>query len=161
MERKTKLLVVLASLVIFTISLVAAGTFIYINQPDVTLTGSFYFNDSGQHHGGWEATCLWNVSLTMKAGSGLLVVTPEPDYMANDMLLKWIYHISGFQITEDQIVMAIDGHPVILEFVENDTIWNRYHNHYISATPDLSPTIFPGFLSHYYVELRLAPLLIF
>ena len=156
MERKTKLLVGLASIVIFAISLVAAGTFIYVNQPDVTLTGSFYFNDSGDHHGGWEATCLWNASLTVKAGSGLLVITPEPDYMANDMLLKWIYHISGFQITEDQIVMAIDGHPVILEFVENDTIWNRYHDHYISATPDLSPTIFPGFISHYYVELRLA-----
>ncbi|MFX1491868.1 MAG: hypothetical protein ACFFBU_06385, partial [Promethearchaeota archaeon] len=95
------------------------------------------------------------VSLTVKADFGLLVVTPEPDFMANEMLLKWIYHIGEFQITEEQIVMDIDGHPAVLEFVENDTIWNRYHNHYISATPDLSPTIFPGFLNYYYVELRL------
>ena len=156
MERRTKLLVVLAFIAIFTTSMIATGIFIYVNQPDIILTGSFYFNDSGQHHGGWEATCQWNVSLTVKSGFGLLVVIPEPEFMANEMLVKWSYHISGFQITEEQIVMAIDGHPVVLEFVENDTIWNRYHNHYISAAPDLSPTIFPGFLSYFYVELRLA-----
>ncbi len=155
MERSIKALVGLTFILVFTTSLVAAGTFIYVNQPDIILTGSFYFNDSGEHHGGWEATCLWNVSLTVKADFGLLVVTPEPDFMANEMLLKWIYHIGEFQITEEQIVMDIDGHPAVLEFVENDTIWNRYHNHYISATPDLSPTIFPGFLNYYYVELRL------
>jgi hypothetical protein len=156
MERRTKLLVGLVSIVIFTTSIITAGTFIYFYQPSITLAGSLNFNDSGQHHGGWEASCQWNVSLTVKSGLGLLVVTPEPDLMNGEVLLKWSYRISGFQITEEQIVMAIDGHPVILEFVENDTIWNRYHNHYISATPDLTPTIFPGLMSHYYVELRLA-----
>ncbi len=155
MERRTKLLVVSAFIIILTTTIVAAGTFIYVNQPEFFLTGSLNFNDSGQHHGGWEATCQWNVSLTVKSGFGLLVVTPEPDLMNGEVLLKWSYYISGFQITEEQIVMAIDGHPVVLEFVENDTIWNRYHNHYICATPNLSPTIFPGLMSHYYVELRL------
>ncbi|MFX0079034.1 MAG: hypothetical protein ACFE8O_07320 [Candidatus Hermodarchaeota archaeon] len=156
MERRPKLLVVSVFILIVTTSLVTAGTYIYVSQPDVILTGSLYFNDSGQHHGGWEATCQWNVSLTMKAGSGVLVVTPEPDLMNGELLLKWSYHINGFQKTEEQIVLAIDGHPVILEFVENDTIWNRYHYHYICATPELSPTIFPGLMSHYYAELRLA-----
>jgi len=156
MERRTKLLVVLAFITIFTTSMIAAGIFIYVNQPDVILTGSLNFNDSGQHHGGWEATMNWNVSLTVKAGFGVLVVTPEPDFMNGEVLLKWSYYISGFQITEEQIVMAIDGHPVVLEFVENDTIWDMYHNHYICAKPDLEPTIFPGLMSHYYVELRLA-----
>ncbi|MFX0170193.1 MAG: hypothetical protein ACFE89_12705 [Candidatus Hodarchaeota archaeon] len=156
MEVKTKLLVVLAFVVIFATSIVAANIFIQINQPEIILTGSLNFNDSGEPHGGWEATCQWNVSLTVKSGFGLLVVTPEPDLLNGEVLLKWNYHISGFQISEEQIVMAIDGHPVVLEFVENDTIWNRYHNHYISATPDLSPTIFPGLMSHYYIELRLA-----
>ncbi len=156
MKRRMKLLVGVAFIIIVTTSLVAAGIFIYDNQPDVILAGSLNFNDSGQHHGGWEATCNWNVSLAVKAGSGILVVTPEPDLMNGEILLKWSYHISAFQITEEQIVMAIDGHPVVLEFVENDTIWDRFHNHYICAIPDLSPTIFPGLMSHYYVELRLA-----
>ncbi len=156
MDKRTKLIVVLAFIAIFSTSIIAAGLFIYVNQPDVIFTGSLYFNDSGQHHGGWEATCQWNVSLTVKSDFGLLVVTPEPDFMNGEILLKWSYHISGFEITEEQIVIAIDGNQVILEFVENDTIWNRYHNHYICATPNLSPTIFEGLMSYYYVELRLA-----
>ena len=156
MENRTKLVVVLAFIAIFSTSIFAAGIFVYVNQPDVMLTGSLYFNDSGEHHGGWEATCQWNVSLTVKAGFGILVVTPEPDFMNGEVLLKWSYSITGFQITAEQIVMAIDGHPVVLAFVENETIWNTYHNHYISAKPDLSPTIFPGLMIHYYIELRLA-----
>ncbi len=155
MERRTKLLIVSVFIVIVITSLVTAGTYIYVNQPDVILAGSLNFNDSGQHHGGWEATCNWNVSLTVKADSGILVITPEPDLMNGEILLKWSYHISEFQISEEQIIMTIDGHPVVLEFIENDTIWDRFHNHYICATPDLSPTIFPGLMSHYYVELRL------
>lgn len=156
MERRTKILVGLASIVVFATSLVAAGTFIYVNQPSLIMTGSLYFNDSGEHHGGFEMAMQWNVTLSIKGGFGQLVVTPEPGYMCNDVLQKWGYSIVGFQISEQNITMAIDGHSVVLEFVENDTIWNRYYNQYISATPDLSPTIFPGFLSHYYVELRLA-----
>ena len=155
MKKRTKLVVVLAFIAIFSTSIIAAGIFIYVNQPDIILTGSLYFNDSGEHHGGWEATCQWNVDLSVKAGLGILVVTPEPDFMNGEVLLKWIYQISGFQTTTEQIAMAIDGHPVVLEFVENDTIWNSYHNHYICATPALSPTIFPGLMSHYYAELRL------
>ena len=156
MKRRTKLLIVLAFIATFTTSIIAAGIFIYVHPPDAILSGSLYFNDSGEHHGGWEATCQWNVALTVKAGLGVLMVTPEPDFLNGERLLKWSYHVSGFQISAEQIVMAIDGHPVVLEFVENDTIWNSYHNHYICATPDLSPASFPGLMSHYYVELRLA-----
>jgi hypothetical protein len=156
MESRTKLLIGFTVIVIFITSLLAAGTFFFVNQPDINMIGSLNFNDSGEHHGGWEATCQWNVTLTVKSGSGLLIVTPEPDMMNGETLLKWIYHISEFQLTEERIVMAIDGHPVVLEFIENDTIWNMYHNHYICAKPDLSPTIFPGLLSYYYAELRLA-----
>ncbi|MFW9934787.1 MAG: hypothetical protein ACFFDU_04540 [Candidatus Thorarchaeota archaeon] len=156
MERRTKILVGLVSIVVFITGLIAAGSLIYVNQPSLIMTGTLYFNDSGEHHGGFEMAMQWNVTLFLKENSGQLVVTPEPGYMCNDVLLKWSYSIVGFQISEQNITMAIDSHPVVLEFVENDTIWNRYHNQYISATPDLSPTIFPGFISHYYVEFRLA-----
>ncbi|MFX1492329.1 MAG: hypothetical protein ACFFBU_08710 [Promethearchaeota archaeon] len=156
METKTKLIVTVTLVAVIAISLITVGIITYVNQPSLTLAGSLYFNDSGEHHGGFESAMQWNVTLNVKAGFGLLVVTPEPGYMNNDRLQKWSYQISGFQISEEQIVMAIDGHQVVLEFVENDTIWNTYDNHYISATPDISPTIFPGFISHYYVELRLS-----
>jgi hypothetical protein len=155
MQRKSKLIVTIVFVAIVTTSLIAAGSIFYLSQPNLTLTGSLHFNDSGDHHGGFEMAMQWNVTLFLKDGVGQLVVTPEPGYMCNDVLLKWSYTIVGFQISEQNIVMAIDGHSVLLQFVENDTIWNTYHNHYICSTPDLAPTIFPGFLSHYYVELRL------
>jgi hypothetical protein len=155
MQRK-KLIVTVVLVAVVTTSLVAIGLISYMNQPSLTLTGTLYFNDSGEHHGGFEMAMQWNITLFLKAGLGQLVVTPEPGYMCNDVLQKWSYSIVGFQMSEQNIVMAIDGYSVVLEFVENDTIWNRYHDHYISATPDLPTTIFPGFLSHYYVELRLA-----
>ena len=156
MQRKSKLIVTVVLVAVVTTSLLSVGLISYINQPSLILTGTLYFNDSGDHHGGFEMAMQWNITLFLKEGLGQLIVTPEPDYMCNDVLLKWSYSIVGFQMSEQNIVMAIDGHSVVLEFVENETIWNRYHNQYISATPDLSPTIFPGFLSHYYVEFRLA-----
>lgn len=156
MQRKSKLIVTVVLVAVVTTSILAVGLISYMNQPSLILTGTLYFNDSGDHHGGFEMAMQWNITLFLKEDLGRLIVTPEPGYMCNDVLLKWSYSIVGFQMSEQNIVMAIDGHSVVLEFVENETIWNRYHNHYISATPDLSPTIFPGFLSHYYVELRLA-----
>jgi hypothetical protein len=156
MERKTKVIISVVIISLFATSLVVTGVIIYNNTPSLTLNGSLYFNDSGEHHGGFEMAMQWNITLVVKGIFGHFVVTPEPGYSCNDVLLKWSYAISGLQISEENITMAIDGHPVVLEFVENDTIWNRYDDHYISSTPDLSPTIFPGFLSHYYVELRLA-----
>ena len=63
----------------------------------------------------------------------------------------------GFWIELESCVMALDGHPLSLRWVENDTVWNQFHNQFITATPDLDPMVFPGFLNHYYVELRLAP----
>jgi hypothetical protein len=156
MESKTKVLVTIVFVAIFASSLIAVGIITYINQPSLELTGSLYFNDSGEHHGGFEAAMQWNVTLAVKAGWGQLIVTPEPGYMNNDRLQKWSYSISGFQITDEYILLAIDGHFIVLQFMENDTIWNTYHQHYICSTPNISPTIFPGFLSHYYVELRLA-----
>jgi len=160
MERKTKLITTLVVIAVFTTSLVAAGLIIYLNTPSLTVNGSLYFNDSGEHHGGFEMAMQWNITLILKENFGQLVVTPEPGYSCNDVLLKWSYSIGGFHMSEQNITLTIDGHPVVLEFVENDTIWNRYDDHYISSTPDLSPTIFPGFISHYYVELRLAPMLL-
>ncbi|MEM2153786.1 MAG: hypothetical protein QXY76_02650 [Nitrososphaeria archaeon] len=62
--------------------------------------------------------------------------------------------------------MKIDGKEVVLEFVEKDNVWNgQYNNYYIaswgSEAPKeeiigkISPAIFYGLESHYYVELRL------
>ena len=104
----------------------------------------------------------WNVTLSViwdwsERGTGLLVVTPDPNQLGNDALKKWIYTVTGFHVNLASCVMALDGNVLTLPWVENETVWNQFHNQWIIATPDLNPAIFPGFLSHYYVELRLAP----
>jgi hypothetical protein len=128
--------------------------------------GTLYFNDSGESHGGFEMAAQWNVTLSIiwdqmlrppHIGTGILVVTPDPHQLGNDALKKWIYTVNGFLIDGESCVMALDGHPLTLRWVDNDTIWNQFDNQFITTTPDLDPTVFPGFLGHYYVELRLAP----
>ncbi len=156
MQRRVKFILGMVFTIVIAGSLLAVFYSFQAAQPMVILSGSLYFNDSGESHGGFEAAMQWNVTLIAQAGNGWLIVTPEQGYMNNDVLKKWSYRIIGFQITDDMITMALDGHLIVLEFYETDATWDTYHNHYICTTPDLNPTIFLGFLGHYYVELRLA-----
>lgn len=156
MERRVKFILGAVLTTVITGSLIAVCYSLQASQPMLILSGSLYFNDSGESHGGFEAAMQWNVTLTAQAGNGWLIVTPEPGYMNNEVLKKWSYRVIGFQIKEAMITMALDGHFLVLEYTETDTTWDTYNNHYICATPDLDPTIFLGFLNHFYVELRLA-----
>jgi hypothetical protein len=157
MEKRLK--VIIGSLIILAVATsVVAGGLWWLTLPVQQVSGTLYFNDSGESHGGFEMACQWNISLTVRGGMGVLVATPEPDKIGNEALEKWSYTVTGFKMTPELAVMALDGDVLELPFVENDTVWNQFHNQYIVATPSLSPTIFPGFLSHYYVELRLFPL---
>jgi len=154
LDRRTKILI--AGVGVILVAAGATGGYLFLaSLPLVQLKGTLYFNDSGEPFGGFEMACQWNVTLIVRGGSGVLVVTPEPDMLGNDALKKWTYTVTGFQISEESITMALDGHPVVLPFCEEDSTWNSYHNHYIATY--LDPSIFPGFSSHYYVELRLAP----
>ncbi len=138
-------------------SIVAATVLSVLNTPLNQFEGTLYYNDSGESHGGFEGACQWNVTLRVRGSIGVLLVTPAIGYMNSDRLKKWVFFIASFDVNSQKITMSIDGRFVELFFTNNDSVWNTYHNYYINAYPDLDPTIFPGFLDHYYVELRLAP----
>jgi hypothetical protein len=156
MEKRTKILMGGLVILAVAVSSVAGGLW-WLSLPVQQLSGTLYFNDSGESHGGFEMACQWNISLMVRGGMGVLLAAPEPDEIGNAALEKWSYTVTGFQMTPNLVVMALDGHPMQLSFVEDDTVWNQFDNQYITATPDFDPTIFPGFMNHYYVELRLVP----
>jgi hypothetical protein len=133
------------------------GGLLWLSLPPWWCHGTLYFNDSGGSHGGFEMAAQWIVTLSIRGGIGVLVVAPDPNQLGNSALKKWIYTITGFEINFESCVMALNGRVLTLPLVENDTVWNQFDHQYTIATPNLDPEIFPGFLSHYYVELRLAP----
>ena len=154
LEKRTKTLVAGLTIAVVAFSGMAAGL-AWLSLPVEQLVGTLYFNDSGEAHGGFEMAAQWDVKLAVRGGVGTLDVTSDPNQLSNGALKKWNYLVTGFRRTSDFIVMTLDGHLLQLPYVKNDTVWNRYDEAYILRTPDLDPTIFPGFLGTYYAELRL------
>ncbi len=129
------------------------------------LAGSLFISDAGQSHGGFEYTASYNVSLNVKDGRGTM--TALLDVGLGDTLTKHDYAVTDFQMTSGAIRMNVDGQAVVLPWTSDDTVWNgAYANHYIaswgSTAPaeeirgTISPSIFLGVPSTYYVELRVA-----
>jgi len=126
--------------------------------------GIFYINDSGEPKGGWEYTQPYYANLTINNGIGKLNIEIVPGGMGN-RLTKHNFLVILKNYSEDEMVLLIDGKEVILEWVEHDDLWNKWHNHYIAsfgiymdendALGKIKPDFFPGVRETYYVELRL------
>ena len=134
-------------------------------ERDITgaLRGSFYANDCGEPRGGFEWAGDYYANITLNKGFGKLII--EFKIGLGDPLEKHEYSVVLQTYTTDYISIMINGKKVILEWVENDTIWNTWHNYYIARyginmdendiIGAIQPIIFPGLYIHYYVELRL------
>jgi|GEM_PF-1402360 len=147
----------LAIVVVFASMLAAA---VYIGYYRVGIVrvyeGSLYANDCGEPRGGFEWAGEYNVTLKVDGeGKGKLEVVLVTGL--GDPLNKHEYEVSGFYHSGDEMRMKIEGELVVLRFVENDTVWNKYHGYYIaySNRGEINPEIFDGFKEHYYVELRI------
>ena len=125
--------------------------------------GSLYVNDCGEPRCGFEYAASYYANLTVSYGRGLLVFELESGL--GDTLEKHEYVAVLINYTQQEMRLLVDGRDVILERVENDTVWNKWHNYYIASygmyMPErdrigmIKPEIFPGLVDHYYVELRL------
>ena len=126
--------------------------------------GIFYINDSGELKGGWEYTQAYYANLTINNGIGKLKINVIPDAMGNK-LTKHNFSVVLKNYTDDKMILLIGGKKVILEWIEHDDVWNKWHNHYIASygkymdddetIGKIRPNVFPGVGNHYYVELRL------
>jgi len=126
--------------------------------------GTFYANDCGVSHGGFEWSGGYKASLVVSGSKGDLTLTFEIGL--GDPLTVHQFSVSDFAETAGNMSFKLGGKAATLVFVENDTIWNGdYSNHFIANKSDepserigsLPIEPFSGFRSHYYIELRLKP----
>lgn len=154
------------ALAVTAIAVLVVGMLILQNYraSTVVLRGSLFVSDAGRSHGGFEYNAEWNATLTVDGTSGTLKLALNIGL--GDALTKHEYSITEFEMEPNKISMRIDGQPLTLVWVENDTVWSHtYDGYYIAswggdAPPEemrgnISPQIFPGLADHYYVELRL------
>ncbi|MFB0566526.1 MAG: hypothetical protein ACETWK_12730 [Candidatus Aminicenantaceae bacterium] len=124
--------------------------------------GTFYANDCGVSHGGYEWAGDYTATLVIDDSKGTLSLVFSMGL--GDYLTKHQFTVSDFSQAGGMLSFNIEGRQALLEWVENDTIWNGdYDNHYIANNSDdvqerigqLPIEVFTGFISHYYIELRL------
>ena len=127
--------------------------------------GEFLANDSGVSHGGFEWAGSYTASLVVRGTKGDLTLTFEIGL--GDYLQKHKFSVSEFALAGGTISFKIEGRPATLVQVEEDAIWNRQYDNYLSANNSDDPSEqigylpiepFEGYNSRYYIDLWLSPL---
>lgn len=127
-------------------------------------TGEFLVNDSGVSHGGFEWASLYTASLTIRGTRGNLTLTQSIGL--GDYLTKHKLSIRDFADFGGNISFKIEGRAAALVLVEEDTIWNRKYDNYLTGNKTSDPAEqigslpiepFVGFNPRYYIDLRLQP----
>jgi hypothetical protein len=146
------------------VAVVSIYIFYHPHQGVQVFNGSFFVSDAGQSHGGFEYVAVWNATLTVNGPFGeLSLIFAEG---LGDVLTKHEYLVSEFVYNQSTLSMKVDGKPLTLVWTPVDAIWNHeFDNYYIASwggdapaeeiRGTISPTIFPGLVEFYYVELRL------
>lgn len=123
-----------------------------------------FVSDAGMSHGGFEYTATWNATLELSGSTGTLRLVLNVGL--GDALTEHQFAITDFARNSADVSMKIDGRPVTLVWIENDPVWNGTFDRYYVASwgsdapqnelrGSISPTIFPGLNSAWYIELRL------
>ena len=133
-----------------------------INGENIIYSGTFYANDCGISHGGFEWVGEYNAELDIFENEGTLNL--EFAGGLGDFLERHNFLVTDFTETINSIQFYINEMPVILILTEHDSVWNGlYNNHYIAnhsldsneQIGTLPIEIFQGFVEFFYVELRL------
>jgi hypothetical protein len=159
-----------AGVLVVVLIVASAIAYLSLSAPsprpeETTMTGSMFVSDAGRSHGGFEYTASWNATLFL-TGKGTGTLDLALDLGLGDALNRHNFTITGFVRNSSTVSMLLDGQPVIMRWTTNDTVWNEtYSNYYIASWGSdapvneligkISPTMFPGLASFWYVELRL------
>lgn len=136
-----------------------------LNRHEFVAFGTFYINDSGESHGGFEYAGTfyanltltdsdWALELSLKIGLG----DPLPFHSIG---IRSNYYLDG------SMVLDTERGRIVLEYLHDDPIWGDMIDHsYVAIYSPSGPAsenigeVFAdvfGLPSHYYVQLSLRP----
>src|SRR2546428_587161 len=147
----------------------AAGpvtVYVYLNLiPHTTdslrMKGSLLVSAPSQTEGGSGFPSTYNASLYVRSGSGSLNLTLAEG--VRDILLEHRYTISNLIANETTISLLLNGNPVTLILIANDSSGGQFSGSYVASNGpsgqkgSISPTFFGGLESQYKVQLQLIP----
>jgi len=153
-------LTVIAIIAVVAIILVFAACY----SSTVMLNGTLYASDAGNAGEGFEYAATWYAELAVEGTTG--TISFELVFGQADRMTKFDYNVTNFTMDSDWVAMKIDGNPVELEWVSQETVWGgEYDDYYIASNVgnvpqdelrgNITTDVFQGFASNFYVELRL------
>lgn len=133
-------------------------------SPFERFNGTFYANDCGESHGGFEWAGEYSARLEISGDEGTLEVLLTQGI--GDPLQKHLYSVRHFAEAGGNMSFTLEGRSSQLIRIDNDSIWDGRFNSYYTGTKSANPAerigklpieIFEGLRPHYYIELRLKP----
>ena len=164
---KNELVVVYAILIV---AVLFSGVLILMQviapiSPLREYTGSLFVSDAGQSHGGFEYTASWNATMKVVGTTGTLNLALNVGL--GDALNQHSFNVTYIKVNSPyNISFMLGQYPVTMVNVTHDEIWNGTYDNYYAASwggyapsseiiGNISPAVFPGLVSFWYVELRL------
>ncbi len=132
------------------------------NSEKKQYSGTFYANDSGVSHGGFEWGGEYAASLEVVGKHGTLSLILSVGL--GDPLTRHQYTVADFSEAGGTMNFRIEGWSATLLSVDNDRIWDGKYNNYFSANKSqdsseqiglLPLDVFSGLGPSYYIDLRL------
>lgn len=130
---------------------------------EIRLEGYMIVSDAGMPRGGFEWVGEYRLELVFRGGDGYLRI--EQISGLGDPLKKNILHVDSLDMSDDRMVIVLEGYKIVLIYRSTDPIWNRFNDTYTAIySPNdrsyevgiLNSDPFEGFLKHYYIEMHLS-----
>jgi hypothetical protein len=155
--------------VILVLIAAAAGpltVYVYLNLiphtiDSIHMKGSLLVNAPSHTEGGSGFPVTYNASLSVRSGSGSLNLTLSGG--VRDILLEHRYTVSNLIANETTVSMLLNGNPVTLILIANDSSGGQFSGSYVASNGpngqkgSISPSFFGGLGSQYNVQLQLIP----
>jgi len=103
-----------------------------------TMYGTLFINEGGYSNATASVTASYNATLTAHNGGGQILFT---FLSGTDILQTHLVSISNYTVGISQMSMTLNGHPVVLPWEDNDSVWaGQYDNNYVASWGPTAPT---------------------
>ncbi|MEM2839659.1 MAG: hypothetical protein QXE18_06185 [Thermoplasmata archaeon] len=138
---------------------------LYLDRHEFIAEGTFYINDSGESHGGFEYAGTFYANLTWTDSTWALLLSLKTGL--GDPLPFHAIKIYSNYYSDGNMILNTEKGRIVLEYMAEDPIWGNMINGTFTAVyspsgpaseniGSISAEIF-GLPAHYYVQLSLVP----